>query len=447
MLLVKKTIAVLAAWVAAGAFAASGEVVVLDGSFSPANAPEANARALQKALDGGGKTVCVRAPGEYRLDRTIYLDDDTTLQCASGVVFRKVGRYPQMLLNRKALVRGKTRNLVIDGLEIVCNREDMIQPPTNAVAGLRGHLGFVGIENVTIRNFKCLAYGLVGSCQYCLQFVDFRNVVVEDFDIRGGKDGIHFDYGRQFVVRRGKLRTHDDGIAINAGDWPGDVTPLIGSIEDGLVEDVEDLPGGKCNFARCITGVWQDWHQGIKLQRNDLVRVGRRIYCVCPAELKRNPDGSVPEKVSSHPPTHAMGVWKSPDGINFQFLQEDGNLRADLRRVTFRNCRLAADRGICCAWEINEYARLIHPEIPKKDYPVIDIRIENCVKETPTPLVYGGASAKIAIENVRAAGPLVDLWKRPENWPEQLPCPYAAVQEVTAKNCVFKLSSEGAVAK
>lgn len=355
--------------------------------FSPTNAPSANAMALQKVLDGGARTVRIAKAGEYLLDRTVLIDDDTEIDCAKGVIFRKSGRYAHVLCNRGAFSYTTNCNITIRGLEIKCGSLDGMQGPESNAPGLRGQIAFVRIRNVEVLDFVCTNY--TGGCQYCLQFVGFDGVRVENFDIRGSKDGIHFDYGRNFTVRHGRLCTKDDGVAVNAGDWPGCVTPLIGSIENGLVEDVEDLPGGTCNFARCITGVWQDWHKGVRLQRNDLVRVGRNIYCVYPMPLCLE-SNTPPEYVSMTAPTHAHGVWKSPEGINFQFMQDDGNVRADIRNVTFRNIRMNADRGIGCSYEILHYARLVHPEIPRENYPICQIKVEDVIKDANRAIVYGG---------------------------------------------------------
>ena len=392
-------------WVCAGAETTDAAKF----GFSASATPSANADALQKALDGGDKTVVVSRPGVYELDRTVFMDSNTSLLCAKGVVFRKAARYAQVLANRGAFNYTTNCNIVISGLELRCGALDERQDENSNAPGLRGQIAFVRIRNVIVRDFVCTEYGLQGSNQYCLQFVGFDNVLVENFDIRGGKDGIHFDYGRNFVVRHGKLRTNDDGVAVNAGDWPGSVTPLIGSIENGIVEDIDDLPGGTCNFARCITGVWQDWHPGIRLQRNDLVRVGKNVYCVYPMPLCLD-SAVVPEYVSNVAPTHGHGVWKSPEGICFQFMQDDGNLRADIRNVTFRNIRMNAARGISCSYEILHYARLLHPEIRRADYPVCQIRVEDVVKTAKGPIVNGNADADITMDRCRNEnGPLIDM--------------------------------------
>lgn len=387
--------------------------------FAPEAEPAVNAAALQCAFDGGNRTVRISRPGEYRLDRTVFIDDNTTLDCEKGVVLRKVGKYPQMLLNRGAFNYTTNRNIVIRGLRIKANEHDMVQPLDSPCPGLRGQIGFVRVRNLEIRDFTCTDYGMnehgvwrpfaageeVGGSQYCIQIVGFDNILIDGFDIQGGKDGIHLNYGRNFTIRNGRLCTYDDGIALNAGEWPS-CTPLMGSIEDGLIENVEDLPGGSCNFARVITGCWKDWEKGVKLQRGDMVRVGREIYCVHPMPFEVNPDGTIGEHESNFAPSHKHGVWKSPDGINFLHLQSDGNVRADIRNVTFRNIRLNSRRGINNGWEINKYARMIHPDIPEKEWPIIDITIENVVATTDFPVVDGFANAKVLMRNVRSKGPL-----------------------------------------
>lgn len=393
------------------------EVDAAEYGFSPEATPAANAAALQKALCGGGKRVTVTKAGTYGLDRTVYLDDDTVLTFAKGTVLKKTKAYSNVLVNRGAWQRGVTnRNLTVENFEIAVNGMQQVPPLDSPAQGLRGQLAFSRANNVTVRGFRCL--DCAGS-QYCTQFVGFDGLLIEDFEIRGKKDGIHLNAGRNFVIRRGVLETGDDGIALNAGEWPGGCTPLMGSVTDGLIEDVTDDPGGSCNFVRVIAGSWLDWHPGMKLQNRDIVRVGRNVYGIHPMPVSTN------EFVSLTAPSNTCGVWKSPEGINFLWLQADGQTRADVERVTIRNVRMNCKRSVCCAWEVGAWARLVHPELPRGDYPKIDIRLENVVKTAPGPIVNGYADAKIGLRNCRAEkGELVTMkWMRPYT-----PCP---VQEIS----------------
>ena len=395
--------------------------------FSPDAAPDVNAAALQKALDGGKRTVRVSKPGVYGLDRNVYLDSDTTLDFAPGTVLKKMKPYQHVLVNRGAYSYGCDSNIVVRNLEIRVNKMEKEPDPNSNAPGLNGHVTFYRVKNVTCRNLTCTDFE---RSQYCYHAVDFDGIVVDGFVIRGGKDGIHLNRGRNFVVRNGVLRTLDDGIAVNAGEWPGGFTPVMGSIENGLVENVVDEDGGKCNFARVITGCWKQWHPGMKLQRCDIFNVGKNVYTVFPMPLGTN------EYVSMTAPTHKHGVWKSPEGINFLFLQDDGETRADIRNVTFRNIRMNCKRSIACYWENCEWARLVHPEIPPKDYPVIDIRVENVVKTAPDAIVAGNASADIVFDNVKSEkGPILSMWR----WSSSVQGTplYATVHNITVTNCVF----------
>ena len=373
--------------------------------FSSAAEPTANAAALQKALDGGHRRVRVSKPGTYRLDRTVYVDDDTTLEFAKGVVLSKAVVYANVLANRSAFFGGRNRNIVIRGLNIATNGREALPPNDSRAAGLRGLIGFYGVDNLVLRD---TAINDFGTRQYAVQIVDFDGLLIDGFELRGNKDGIHLNAGKNFVIRNGKLCTYDDGIAINAGEWPGGCTPLMGSITDGLIENVEDEPGGHCNFARVITGAWMEWHKGVPLQFRDIFTIGREVYSVYPGKVSTN------EVVSLTPPSHTNGVWTSPEGINFFHCQSDGCRRADIRRVTFRNIRMNCERAISCSWELGAWARLIHPELPRADYPVIDIRLENVVKTAKGPVVCGNADADIIFEKCRSEqGPLATMkWSR-----------------------------------
>lgn len=369
--------------------------------FSPTAAPAVNAAALQKALDGGNRTVKVSVPGVYGLDRTLYMDSDTELEFAKGVELRKDAKYAIVLANRGAHAGHWNTNLVVRGMTLRVNGNEQLVDPNGPAPGLHGQVSFFHVRNVRIEDFVCTDFT---AYQYCIQVAGFEGFTVDGFDIRGKKDGVHLNAGRDFRIRNGVLCTYDDGVAINAGEWPS-CTPEMGSVEDGVVENIRDLAGGHCNFARVITGAWIDWHKGMKVQRNDIFCVGTNVYGVVPMPVSTN------EFVSLTPPTHTHGVWKSPEGINFLFLQANGTRRADIRNVVFRNIRMEATRCISCSWELGEWARLIHPELPRKDYPVIDIRLENVVKTAPGPIVTGNADAKIDFVDCRSEkGGLLTMW-------------------------------------
>ena len=384
----------------AKAFAETGIVEPAEFGFAPDAPAATNAAALQKALDGGKKWVRVSRPGVYGLDRTVFIDSDTEIDFAPGVILQKRAAYANILVNRGAFQYAWNTNITVRGLRISVNGFQSIPGPDSAAPGLRGQFALYHVRHARIYDFTCLD---IEGGQYCFQIAGFEDVILDGFEIRGKKDGVHVNAGKCFAIRNGILETGDDGIALNAGDWPGGCTPVMGSIEDGVIENIRDMAGGKCNFARVITGVWTDWHKGMLLQRGDIFRVGKNVYAVHPMPLGTN------EYVSLTAPTHTHGVWKSPEGIQFQFLQNDGETRADIRNVVFRDLFLYSGRSISCSWELGEWARLIHPEIKQSDLPVCDITVENVFSPTPCPVIRGNSCATLRLDNIRANGPIVSL--------------------------------------
>jgi len=365
--------------------------VVVDASsfgFSPSAEPAVNTAALQKALDGGNKKVVVSKPGVYGMDRTVFMDSHTEIEFAKGVVLEKRKLFSHLLVNRGAYERTWNEDITVRGMNIRVNGFEMVPQPPSPAHHLRGQLAFYHAKHVRVYDFSCKDLG-VG--QYCIHFTGFEDVLVDGVEIFGRKDGIHFNSGHDFVVRNGTLSTCDDGIAVNAGDWP-DCAPEMGSIYNGLVERIKFLPTPPSEAKKpgelglVIAGVWKDWHPGMMLQRNDAVRVGKNVYAVSPMPLATGTN----EIASFTAPTHLDGVWKSPEGINFMFVQSNGVCRADVWNVTFRDIDLQHPHGLSVGWEVgSEWARMVHPEIKPEDYPKIDIVLERVKSSHPNyPIAY-----------------------------------------------------------
>jgi len=378
-----------------------------DFGFDPSADPATNAAALQKALDGGDRCVRVTKPGVYGLDRTVFLDSHTELECVPGVVLQKRAKYANILVNRGAYCYGSNEDITVRGLEISVNGFQMVPPPESPAKNLRGQLAFYGVRNIRVFDFRCVD---LGNYQYCVHFVDFDNILVDGFEIRGRKDAVHLNCGRNFVIRNGVMAVEDDGIAINAGEWP-DCTPKIGSLENGLVEKIVfELTEGeglnrKGEVGRLITGSWPDWHPGIMLQRCDILRAGQNVYGVFPMPFVTN------EIASLTMPTHTHGVWKSPEGINFCFLQSNAVTRAEIRNVVFRDVVNHHPYGFLVQWENGSaWSRLVHTEVPPEDYPVIDATFERVRSTYPNqPLVRGGAPCDLKFRDVWSAGRIVQM--------------------------------------
>ena len=415
---------------------ASGETVVDPASFgfSPSASGAVNAAALQKALDGGSRTVRVSVPGTYDMDRTVYVDSHTRLEFVKGAALRKTARYCSVVINRGAHCYGHDTDIEIKGLEIIVNGFELkFYGPEEPERFIRGQLALYDVDHVRVSGFRCMDYG---SDQYCVHIVKFRDVVFEDFEINGRKDGVHFNSGSGFVVRNGVISAGDDAVAINAGDWP-DCAPVIGTIENGLVERLKILPRPREQWSRqvgefglVIASVWPDWHVGIKLQRNDMVRHGRNVYAVSPMPFSTN------EYVSVTPPVHTNGIWKSPEGISFLFMKDDGTNRADAKNIVFRDIEVMNPNGLSIWWETGHaWSRAVHPEIKPEDYPVIDITLERCHTKFPGgPLIRRGVPANIKLVDCTSMGPLLWLGRPLQTGGRSYP---GCKRRIVVENCLF----------
>jgi hypothetical protein len=369
--------------------------------FSPEAEAAKNVAALQKALDGGQKTVTVTRPGAYRLDARVYLDDETKLVFAPGVVLKKTGRYDFVLVNRGAPTRTWNHDIAIDGLTICVNGVDHCPSREEPVFGLRGHLTMYFVRNLTVTRFKCLD---VRKSQFCLHFCKFDNLVLDHFEIRGDKDGVHLGTGKNFAVRNGVCATYDDGIALNAQDYPSS-QPMQGDIADGVVENVTDLHKEKTggNSVRILSGAWPDWHPGMSLRNGDTVRHGKNVYRVLLKDAGKN-------IVSTEAPVHGRGTWTDAAGLTFYHSQSDGAVSANVRNVVFRNLTFQEDRNsFKAAWDFGPVNRAIHPETPKERIPTIEVAIHNATASGLKPFVQGNASFRMRLEHVACAGPFFSI--------------------------------------
>ena len=385
-------------------FSARAQTVTVDAEtfgFSPDAPASNNVTALQNALDGGKKTVTVMHPGEYRLNARVYIDSDTKLVFGPGVVLSKTGRYDFVLINRGALTRTWNENIAIDGLTIRVNGVDVCPSSGQPLYGLRGHLTMYFAKNVTVTRFTCTD---VAKGQFCLHFCQFDRLLLDTFEIRGGKDGVHVGAGKNFVIRNGVCATGDDAIALNAQDYPSS-QPMQGNIADGVVENVTDehkeATGG--NAVRMLAGAWPDWRSGMLLRNGDTVRNGKNVYRVVRKETGK-------DVASVEAPVHAEGAWTDSAGLTFCFNQNDGAVQANVTNVIFRNMQFKEDRNCFKAsWDFCSANRAIHPDTPKERIPVIDVSAQNVQSFVPRPLIVGNASFRARFEKIACPNQLAAL--------------------------------------
>lgn len=372
--------------------------------FSPEAEPAVNSAALQKALDGGNRTVTISKPGVYPLDKTVMIDSNTRLACAEGVTLKKAAPYIHVILNRGAETGVTNENIEIENLSIATNGFESGWPQGAALFGLRGHAAFYHVRNLNLTGFKCLD---VLRGQYALHICDFENIAVENFEIRGNKDGIHIGMGRGFHIAHGICQTYDDAIALNAEDYTSS-QPIEGDIRDGLIEDITDerLDPTVAHAIRLLTGAWVDWHPGIRFQNGDTVVHQGNLYRVIATF-------DTAEYVSNNPPTHNQGAWKDPDEPHLTFVWNGkaDHHAANIKNVTIKDFRSLSRTGMGIYWEMCDYHRAIHPEVAEENLPVCQITVENFVNESPRrdTMINGNAQFDARLYNIVSNGKIADL--------------------------------------
>lgn len=187
--------------------------------FAVSNDGDSNRKALQAALDGGGR-VEVSVPGTYNLAGTVFIDSDTELVFSDGVVINKCysgngTSAAYVFVNRGAYDRTYNENIKISGLNIKMNGIDQgydMEP----ILGLMGSVSFFYVRNLEITDFTTLD---IGPMSFAIQICTFENIRLERIHIEGRKDGIHLGRGSGFYLKDCKMRTYDDPIALNAHDY------------------------------------------------------------------------------------------------------------------------------------------------------------------------------------------------------------------------------------
>jgi hypothetical protein len=343
-----------------GVPATKGPVGFIDAAafgFSPDASGIENSMALQRAVDGGG-TILVTRPGTYKVADTVYLGSNTTLKFGNSVFLKKVwedGPFSSVFMNKGAATRAWNEHIEIDGLQLIVNGVDV--RTFKEAYGLHGQLAFFYAKDVRIHGFRCLD---LGSSQFGIQVCTFEDLLIEDFKIKGLKDGVHLGRGKRFVIRDGIFQTFDDAIALNAHDYSVG-NPELGWIEDGIIENCSDLDAEKTTgfFCRILAGGWTDWKEGMEVQESDTVAAKGRLY-----RVQAKSDGKVYKSLAM--PSHTQGIVIS-DGIPWGLVQTDVTHSAGVRNVVFRDIFLHKNRtGFSVHFDNDQYSRSYYPggEIP-----------------------------------------------------------------------------------
>jgi hypothetical protein len=312
--------------------------------FSPSASADVNVAALQSALDGGG-LIIIDVPGVYDLNDTLYLDSNTELTCVPGVVFRKVAPYCNVLLNRGALTKEYNENITIDGLELSVNSQEA--KPT-VVYGLRGHLGFFYVKNLTIKNFTCLDGK---EFQFLIYIVTWSNLLIENLRLAGDKDGIKLSNGHNATIRNLDLTTYDDGLSLCGTDYAC-IVGEVGDVYNVFCSNINDHQYKNIFGRTCLiyTGSWADYKSGNEYGGGD--------FCLNEGGLYQALNDGEFAAIASEAPVHKSGIVTGGDNISWRFIQPCDFYQTNVYNVAFDNCTFEKGGNIIANWIVpdNLYA-------------------------------------------------------------------------------------------
>lgn len=356
--------------------------------FLPTATADENSVALQNALNGGG-TILVDYPGTYLLDKTIYIDSNTTLIFGSNVFISRAedgngvyATYP--FINRGAFSKAKNHDIKIIGLNLLTNGYG-VGSDVSAIQGQRGQLAFCGIERLEIRDFTISDGTDIND--YNIHIQNFNDIVLENINITSQKDGIHLGMGENFVIRHCNLLTNDDGIALNAHDYPTG-TCYLGWIQNGIIEDITFIEDANYRRGRGIYilgGSWKAWQSGMSFRTyGDAVVSNGRIYRTMGAS-----SADKPTLISTVQPTHENGAQTYADGLTW-YMAQNTNIayNAGVRNVHIKDVTYhrRTSGAITFNFDDDQFSRSYYPT---SNAPVFsNITIENIYNEVLDNVAY-----------------------------------------------------------
>lgn len=343
--------------------------------FYPTATATENTARLNAALVGGNKTLTISKPGTYLLNDTVYIDDNTDLIIGDGVILQKDEVYLAVFVNRGALTHTTNYNITIRGLTISVNGNETTIDKTNPLYGNLGHVSFNCVENLRLYNTRILDIGIT---QWGVQVCSFFNLIIDDYEMRGNKDGIHLGRGDKFLISNGVNETYDDAVALNGHDYPG-ANPEVGDIKNGIIENIVDVykPTTTGYFSRLLIGAWVDWYDGMQIQHGDTVVNNGKTY-------RAVGDNGSTQYASQTEPTITIFNNVQADssgGFSWRLYQNDAVYSANMLNIEFRNI-VALDERTMVNVELDTgstWNRSVYPDVPFSDYPYTNkIKIKDC---------------------------------------------------------------------
>lgn len=244
--------AAFVAMLAPGGFAATRPEVDVRRLGARGDGVTDDTAALQRALDGGNRTVVI-PPGTYLIRTSLLLDSGTTVRAARDAVIRLAdgaGTSVDVFLLSNRDRRAGTRDLVIEGgIWDGNNPTNRRGDPKKTLPCYTGvAMNFINVQGLVLRQLV-----IRNPESYAIRACHLRDFRIEDigFDfsaLRPNQDGVHLNgFCERGVIRNlralSEHATNDDMVALNADDgdprdWAFQQDMEYGPIRDITVENI-----------------------------------------------------------------------------------------------------------------------------------------------------------------------------------------------------------------
>jgi len=306
---------------------------------------------LQSAINGGNKNILVDKKGTYLLDSTIFIYSNTELNFANDVFIQQNRNYSNVFANIGIITKDTTRNIQINGLNLITDGK---QASPEHTWGLRGKLGFLYIDSLVITNFICRDGG---SLQFMIQIGGWNNLYIDNVIIESQKDGIDLLAGGNGVIKNCYLETYDDAIFLGAVGFPTAQLEVIGDVHDISFTNINYYDSTRTYPARgcyVMLASWNDWTIDSVYQTGDMCLNDGKLYQCA------NSNGFF--DTAAIAPTHNADTITGVDGITWHYIDTTNIYKSNVYNISFDSSSFYDCSNFLYFANINsEYSRNIYP--------------------------------------------------------------------------------------
>ena len=359
-----------------------------DFGFRPNSTKTQNQNAIKNALLFGEKELNITVKGSYNWgNEQIAIPSEVSIKFCEGSYINLTEDTHNIFYNAGAITRTWNYGIKLLGLKIKTNGYNSGFGQDNPLYGLHGYVNFFYVKNC---EFEIEITDLSGN-NFGFQICVFKDCIIRKAIFEGLKDGLHLGNGDGLLVEYLKAKTKDDALALNAFDWAVS-NPEIGDIKNVTVRNFTsrwDMAWGNASRSiNALVGTPTAWISGMEIVNGDAVCVDGKTYRAILNDNTQTKTSTTKPTISSY-----TGVQSTSEGIIWKFIKNE-----EIKTANIINCNIEnyhhydgydndnsgnSSHTFLNMWSgkdqvgSNIISRALHPNVPIKDYPTVDISFKN----------------------------------------------------------------------